>query len=107
MNFYGKLVPKDRNMASSGNQSRYVNPMFDSYFEQARAASQKRRLELFSRAEIELLKDPPMIPLWYANDFTLSYSRVRNLKNNPMEFLDLRRVYIKDWTKEEYLKSIQ
>lgn len=107
MNFYGKLVPKDKNMASSGNQSRYVNPMFDSYFEQARAASQKRRLELFSRAEIELLKDPPMIPLWYANDFTLSYSRVRNLKNNPMEFLDLRRVYIKDWTKEEYLKSIQ
>ncbi|MNU87879.1 Dipeptide-binding protein DppE precursor [compost metagenome] len=107
VNFYGKLVPKDKNMASSGNQSRYVNPMFDSYFEQARAASQKRRLELFSRAEIELLKNPPMIALWYANDFTLSYSRVRNLKNNPMEFLDLRRVYIKEWTKEEYLKSIQ
>lgn len=107
VNFYGKLVPKDKNMASSVNQSRYINPMFDSYFEQARAASQKRRLELFSKAEIELLKDPPMIPLWYANDFTLSYSRVRNLKNNPMEFLDLRRVYIKDWTKEEYLKSIQ
>lgn len=107
VNFYGKLVPKDKNMTSSVNQSRYINPMFDSYFEQARAASQKRRLELFSKAEIELLKDPPMIPLWYANDFTLSYSRVRNLKNNPMEFLDLRRVYIKDWTKEEYLKSIQ
>lgn len=107
VNFYGKLVPKDKDMASSVNQSRYINPMFDSYFEQARAANQKRRLELFSKAEIELLKDPPMIPLWYANDFTLSYSRVRNLKNNPMEFLDLRRVYIKDWTKEEYLKSIQ
>lgn len=107
VNFYGKVVPKDKNMASSVNQARYINPMFDSYFEQARAASQKKRLELFSKAEIELLKDPPMIPLWYANDFTLSYSRVRNLKNNPMEFLDLRRVYIKDWTKEEYLKSIQ
>lgn len=107
MNFYGKLVPKEKDMPSAGNQSRYLNPLFDSYFEQARAAGQKRRLELFSKAEIELLKNPPMIPLWYANDFTLSYSRVRNLKNNPMEFLDLRRVYIKDWTKEEYLKSIQ
>ncbi|WP_343748256.1 peptide ABC transporter substrate-binding protein [Fluviicola sp.] len=107
MNFYGKLVPKDHKMPSAGNQSRYMNPLFDSYFEQARAAGQKRRLELFSKAEVELLKNPPMIPLWYANDFTLSYSRVRNLKNNPMEFLDLRRVYIKDWTKEEYLKSIQ
>ncbi|WP_430405721.1 peptide ABC transporter substrate-binding protein [Fluviicola sp.] len=106
-NFYGKLVPKEKDMPSSGNQSRYVNPLFDQYFEQGRSASQKKRLELFSKAEIELMKDPPIIPLWYANDFTLSYSRVRNLKNNPMEFLDLRRVYIKEWTKEEYLKSIQ
>jgi oligopeptide transport system substrate-binding protein len=106
-NFYGKLVPKKKNLPSSGNQSRYVNPLFDKYFEQARSSDQKRRLELFSKAEIELMKDPPIIPLWYANDFTLSYSKVRNLKNNPMEFLDLRRVYIKDWTKEEYLKSIQ
>lgn len=106
-NFYGKLVPKEKDMPSSGNQSRYINPLFDKYFEEGRSASQKKRLELFSKAEIELMKDPPIIPLWYANDFTLSYSRVRNLKNNPMEFLDLRRVYIKEWTKEEYLKSIQ
>jgi len=106
-NFYGKIVPKSKDEPSSGNQSRYVNPLFDKYFEQGRSASQKKRLELFSKAEIELMKDPPIIPLWYANDFTLSYSRVRNLKNNPMEFLDLRRVYIKEWTKEEYLKSIQ
>lgn len=106
-NFYGKIVPKSKDEPSSGNQSRYVNPLFDKYFEQGRSADQKRRLELFSKAEIELMKNPPIIPLWYANDFTLSYSRVRNLKNNPMEFLDLRRVYIKEWTKEEYLKSIQ
>jgi ABC-type transport system substrate-binding protein len=106
-NFYGKIVPKSKDEPSSGNQSRYVNPLFDKYFEQGRSADQKRRLELFCKAEIELMKDPPIIPLWYANDFTLSYSKVRNLKNNPMEFLDLRRVYIKEWTKEEYLKSIQ
>lgn len=106
-NFYGKIVPKSKDEPSSGNQSRYVNPLFDTYFEQGRSADTKKRLELFSKAEIELMKDPPIIPLWYANDFTLSYSRVRNLKNNPMEFLDLRRVYIKEWTKEEYLKSIQ
>lgn len=106
-NFYGKLVPKSKDLPSSGNQSRYVNPLFDKYFEQGRSADQKSRLEYFCKAEIELMKNPPIIPLWYANDFTLSYSRVRNLKNNPMEFLDLRRVYIKEWTKEEYLKSIQ
>ena len=96
------------NEASQINQARYVNPVFDSYFEQARSAStQKQRYQLYSQAEKELMKDPPVIILWYANDFQLSYSKVRNLKDNPMNILDLKQVYFKEWTKEEYLKSVQ
>lgn len=107
-NFYGKLVPQKRTEASQINQSRYVNSKFDQYFEQARMTnSQKERYRLYAEAEKELMKDPPLIVLWYANDFQLSYSKVRNLKNNPMNLLDLKQVYIKEWTKEEYLKSIQ
>ncbi len=107
-NFYGKLVPKSMDEASQINQSRYVNPVFDQLFEEARAASsQQERYRLYASAEMELMKDPPLIVLWYANDFQLSYSKVRNLKNNPMNLLDLKQVYLKDWTKEEYLKSIQ
>lgn len=106
-NFYGKLVPTDKSAPSSVNGSRYVNPKFDSYFEQARKSQQKAKYEYLMKAEVELMKDPPIIPLWYKNDYKLSYSKVRNLKNNPMEFLDLREVYIKEWTKEEYLKSVR
>lgn len=107
-NFYGRLVPKTKEEASQINQSRYVNAQFDKLLEQARAAkSQKERFRLFSEAEKELMKNPPLMVLWYNNDFQLSYSRVRNLKNNPMNLLDLKQVYLKEWTKEEYLKSIQ
>jgi ABC-type transport system substrate-binding protein len=71
------------------------------------ANSQREQYKLFAEAEKEMLKDPPVIILWYGNDFQLCYSRVRNLKINPMNFLDLREVYFKDWTKEEYLKTVQ
>lgn len=107
-NFYGRLVPKSTQEASKINQARYVNPEFDKLLEQARAAkTQKERYRLFGEAEKALMKNPPLMVLWYNNDFQLSYSRVRNLKNNPMNLLDLKQVYLKEWTKEEYLKSIQ
>jgi ABC-type transport system substrate-binding protein len=82
--------------------------VFDELYEKARAAdSQKERYRLYNEAEKVLMQDPPIIVLWYSGDIQLVYSRVRNLKNNPMGLLDLKEVYLLDWTKEEYLKSIQ
>lgn len=108
MNFYGKTVPSSLNEPSRINQPRYKNPVFDDLFERARTAhTQKERYELYNRAEVALMQDPPIIVLWYSGDIQLAYSRVRNLKNNPMGLLDLKEVYLKDWSKEEYLKSIQ
>ena len=107
-NFYGKYVPNSKDEVSRLNQSRYVNPVFDSYLDKARITkSGKERYRLFAAAEKELMQNPPLIVLWYSNDYQLSYSRVRNLKNNAMGLLDLRQVYFKDWTKEEYLKTIK
>ncbi len=107
-NFYGGYLPANPGAPSQMNQARYRNVVFDKYFEQAREAnSQRESYRLFAEAEKELLKDPPIIVLWYANEFQLSYSKVRNLKVNAMNFLDLKEVYMKDWTKEEFLKSIQ
>ena len=107
-NFYGGYLPNNPAAASQINQSRYHNVVFDKYFEQAREAnSQRESYRLFAEAEKELMKDPPIIPLWYANEFQLSYSKVRNLKINSMNFLDLKDVYIKEWTKEEFLKTVQ
>jgi oligopeptide transport system substrate-binding protein len=106
-NFYGKFVPNSLKQPSRWNQSRYVNKVFDYYFEQAtKAATQVDRFKWYAKAEMELMKNPPLMVLWYANDFQLSYSKVRNLKNNPMSILDLKTVYIKEWTKEAYLKTI-
>jgi ABC-type transport system substrate-binding protein len=107
-NFYGKYVPFSKNEPSRINQPRYKNPVFDELLEKARTAdSQKESYRYYNQAEIELMKDPPVIVLWYSGDIQLAYSKVRNLKNNPMGLLDLTQVYLKDWTKEEYLKSIQ
>lgn len=107
-NFYGKTVPDSKDEPSGLNQARYKNPMFDELFEKARAAgSQKERYRLYNEAEKVLMQDPPIIVLWYSGDIQLVYSRVRNLQNNPMGLLDLKEVYLLDWTKEEYLKSIQ
>lgn len=107
-NFYGKYVPATTKEASRLNQSRYVNPAFDAYLEKARSTkSRKDRYQLYAAAEKELMQNPPLMVLWYSNDFQLSYSKVRNLKNNAMGLLDLRQVYLKAWTKEEYLKSIK
>lgn len=107
-NFYGKYVPKSKEVPSQINQARYINEKFDQLFEKGRKATNlKEQYNLFNQAEVELLKNPPMIILWYAGDIQLIYSKVRNLKNNPMRLLDLKQVYLKDWTKEEYLKTIQ
>lgn len=102
-NFYGKLVPASDKAPSSINLSRYQNPAFDRYFEQARHQRKiSAQLRYFNLAEQELLKDPPMIVLWYAGDNQLLYSKVRNLRENPMNYFYFREVYIQPWSKEEY-----
>ncbi|TNE55462.1 MAG: peptide ABC transporter substrate-binding protein [Bacteroidetes bacterium] len=107
-NFYGKIVPKSMSEASKMNQSRYVNPAFDRLFEAAKSEEKKsKRMELFAKAEVELMKDPPLIPLWYNGDIQLLYSKVRNLHENPLNYFDFRSVYLHEWTKEEYEKHVR
>ncbi len=105
--FYGKLVPASMKEPSAINQSRYINPAFDQYFERGRREKRvSSQLKYFNLAERELLKDPPMIVLWYAGDNQLLYSKVRNLQENPMNYFYFREVYFKPWTKEEYQNNL-
>lgn len=105
--FYGKLIPKDPKAPSLINQSRYVNPAFDAYFEQAKKEKKRvNRLKNFNLAEKELMLNPPLIVLWYAGDNQLIYAKVRNLHDNPLNFFYFREVYLKDWTKEEYQNQL-
>ncbi|MFA7272425.1 MAG: peptide ABC transporter substrate-binding protein [Crocinitomicaceae bacterium] len=102
-NFYGKLVPKKSSVASAINQSRYQNSSFDQFFEKARRETKiSKRSEYFSRAEMELMKDPPIIPLWYNGELEIVYSYVRNLNVNSLDLFNFKEVYLKEWTTEEY-----
>lgn len=105
-NFYGKFVPGDSAADSPINHGRYINDAFDRLYEQAKAEPKiSKRRQLFSQAEEELMKDPPGIPLWYNGEMQITYSKVRNLQFNAMDMFSFKEVYIKDWTKEEYLES--
>ena len=102
-NFYGKVVPSDSTQPSTINQARYKNIHFDNYYERAlRESKISNQMKYFSMAEMELLKDPPLIVLWYGEDNQVLYSNVRNLKENPLNQFNFREVYLKGMTKQEY-----
>lgn len=106
-NFYGTHIPMDSLMESGINQSRYRNPNFDRYLEQAKETENiGEKMKLYSKAEVELMKNPPIIPLWYNGDMQIVYSNVRNLHFNSLSIFDFKTVYLKDWTKQEYLDSL-
>ena len=104
-NFYGKTIPSSMSEKSQINKSRYLNPMFDNYFEKAKKSDKIiDQMKYFSMAEIELMKNPPIIPLWYKGDYGVVYSNVRNLYFNPLFLFNFTKVYKKEWTKEEFLE---
>lgn len=106
-NFYGKNLPVDSSKSSGINQSRYSNRNFDQYLEQAKDSENAgEKMKLYSKAEIELMKDPPIIPLWYNGDMQIVYSNVRNLHFNSLNLFDFKHVYLKEWTEQEYLNSL-
>lgn len=103
INFYGKFVPENDAEPSHINESRYKNPLFDQFYEQAQnSVKLSDQMLMFSKAEAELMKDPPIIPLWYAGDIAITQSYIRNFHFNPLNHFEFKKVYIKPWTAEEY-----
>jgi oligopeptide transport system substrate-binding protein len=104
--FYGKNIPSDSKAPSYINKSRYHNPLFDHFFENAKNSNRMpEALENYGKAERILMQDPPIIPLWYMGDIQLVYSNVRNLNFNVLNIFSFKKVYKKDWTLEEYTKA--
>ena len=103
MNFYGKFVPENNDEPSPINKARYRNHLFDEFYTQAINSSKlSDQMKLFSKAEVELLKDPPIIPLWYTGDIEITQSYVRDFHFNAINYFDFTHVYMKEWTAEEY-----
>ena len=106
VNFYGKNIPESSTEPSKVNKSRYNNPLFDEFYERATGTKkQTDQLKYFAKAEVVLLQDPPLIPLWYTGDYAVIYSNVRNFHFNALNYFDFTYVYKKEWTKEEFLET--
>ena len=106
MTFYGGYVPKDSTEISRINKARYINNAFDNFYSKAKQARKlSDQMTYFMKAEVELMKDPPIIPLWYSGDIDIVHSYLRNFYFNPLNYIDFSTVYIKEWTEDEYQKA--
>ena len=93
--FYGKDVPDSPGEKSFPNFSRYKNPAYDELYEKALSAKTiKEATPFFFKAEKLLIKDAPIIILWYDMGFRLLQSNVKNFPNNAIQYRDYSEVYL-------------
>lgn len=103
MNLHGASVPESLDEPSLLNHSRYQNPEFDKMFEKGKESKDLMdRYKYFAEAEKILMKDAPLIILWYEETIKIAQSRIRNLDLNEMNYYSFKDVYFKEWTKEEH-----
>ncbi|MCC5931944.1 MAG: ABC transporter substrate-binding protein [Cyclobacteriaceae bacterium] len=92
--FYSKDVAKNPDEASYPNIARYINKNFDRLYDAAlKAPSLDEANRLFKLAEQNLMKDAPVIVLWYEEGYRLVQNYVRNFPNNPMQYRDFSNVW--------------
>jgi peptide/nickel transport system substrate-binding protein len=93
--FYGKHVPANATEKSYINFFRYKNARFDSLFMAARVEPDKaKRFALLSKAEQVVLDDAPFMPIFYDENFRLEQKNVRNLPENPMNYINATTTYL-------------
>ena len=93
---YGASVPESPEAPSHPNVPRYKNAIYDSlYLAGTHAATTAESYALFVRAEQQMLMDAPVIILWYAENFKLTATYVKNFQFNPIRQWSLVEVFIK------------
>lgn len=106
VNAYGKVVPADRNEPSYTNSSRFRNADFDKFFDQGAASpTVEEAYAAYAEAEKILMEESPFVILWYGEDMMLKQAAVRQLETNGMRYLDLKKVYFKTPTAEEFAEK--
>ncbi len=92
--FYGKSIPSSLEEESYPNLTRYKNPEFDHYYELGlRAGSQEEAYAYFMQAEKIMMRDAPVLVLWYDEAYRLVQPYIKNFPNNPMQYRDFSAVY--------------
>ena len=92
---YGEFVPDNLQEPSYANLTRYKNARFDSLFlEGLKATAQADAYANFMMAEQIMMKDAPLIVLWYEESLKMHHSFIKNFYFNPMNYKDFSEVYI-------------
>lgn len=74
------------------NYTRYNNPAFDALFEQAIAEpDEAKRFALYRQADALIVRDAPVVPLWYDMVIHLVQPGVEGFPPNALNLLELRR----------------
>lgn len=93
--FYGKYITLDTSKVYFPNTQRYINPVYDEYFEKGRDAVNKDTANYyFMKAEQILMDDAPLVVMWYEASYRLINNKVKDLYLNPMRYYDIRMAYI-------------
>lgn len=95
--FYGRNAVRDTALPASINMTRFHDAAFDGRFALAqRTINAAERYGLLAAADSVMMARMPIVPLYHENAAYLVQPRVRDLALNPIEFLDLSRVWIED-----------
>ncbi|WP_327288939.1 peptide ABC transporter substrate-binding protein [Streptomyces sp. NBC_01198] len=71
----------------SSNDSKYTNKDVDNLIKQANAEPDKAKsIALYQQAEKQVIKDMPVVPLWYQNGQAGWSSKVSNVKENAFSY---------------------
>jgi peptide/nickel transport system substrate-binding protein len=75
------------------NYTRYKNLVYDQLYEQAIAeANDNARYKLYQQMDQLIVKDAPVVPLWYDMAIHLVHTNIINFYPNSLNLLELRRV---------------
>jgi peptide/nickel transport system substrate-binding protein len=88
--FYGKNP-------APPNYTRYNNPKFDKLYEESLSEKNDSvRYKIYQQADQMVMKDAPVVPLWYDMVIWLVQPYVKNFIPNGLNLLELRRVKLKE-----------
>jgi peptide/nickel transport system substrate-binding protein len=75
------------------NYTRYKNTQFDAYYEKAlEEEDDALRYKLYQQMDKLIVRDAPVVPLWYDMVIHLVHTNVQNFWPNSLNMLELRRV---------------
>ena len=75
------------------NYMRYKKPEFDALYDRAMAEkNDSLRMKIYQQADALIIKDAPVVPLWYDMIIRLVKPNVKNFTPNSLNLLELRKV---------------